>query len=192
MDALKAEKEINDARQLAAAMERYAAGDDTAFDALYDRLAPRLFSYLLQRTHDRSLSEDLVQRTLLQMHRARGSYVAGAGVLPWVLAIARHLLIDHARHGARERAMFERTEAREVASRTASAEELVEARQLAVSLEALLQDLPTPQRVALELVKRRGLSLSEAAAKLKISVGALKLRLHRAQRTLRQALFPPV
>jgi RNA polymerase sigma-70 factor, ECF subfamily len=188
MDALRAQKEKSDAQRLAAAMERYAVGDEAAFDELYDLLAPRLFAYLLQRTRDRSLSEDLVQRTLLQMHQARGSYVAGAGVLPWVLAIARHLLIDHARHGARERAMFDRGDASQVASRSATADELVEAHELATSLEGMLQALPTPQRVALELVKARGLSLSEAAARLKISVGALKLRLHRAQRALRTAL----
>ncbi len=37
------------------------------------------------------------KRTLLQIHRKRGSYVAGLAVLPWAYAIARRLCIDEFR-----------------------------------------------------------------------------------------------
>ena len=71
---------------------------------------------------------------------------------------------------------------------TARADEIVQADQLAARLEAELARLPEPQRVAFELVSRRGLSLSHAAETLKITIGALKLRLHRAQSSLRSVV----
>src|SRR5690242_16586481 len=52
---------------LDAAMDRYARGDDAAFGEVYDRLAPRLFGFLLKYTRDHARVEDVVQQTMLQM-----------------------------------------------------------------------------------------------------------------------------
>src|SRR5207253_9574955 len=73
------------------AMEQYAAGDDAAFARVYDALAPRLYGYLLRQTHERSRAEDLLQQTMLQIHRARDRFIPGAEVTPWAFAIARRL-----------------------------------------------------------------------------------------------------
>src|SRR3954463_4330636 len=77
-----------------AAMDRYAAGDDGAFEALYDALAPRLRHYLLRQVKDGNRADDLLQQTMLQIHTARGRFLAGAEVVPWAFAIARRLGID--------------------------------------------------------------------------------------------------
>src|SRR3954463_15831509 len=69
------------------AMSRYAAGDELAFEGVYDEVAPRLASYLQRRLRDRARIEDLVQQTFLHIHRARGSFIPGAQVFPWALAI---------------------------------------------------------------------------------------------------------
>ena len=77
------------------AMDRYAAsGDAAAFSELYDLLAPRLCGYLLRQTRDPSLTEDLLQQTMLQIHYARARFIRGARVTPWAFAIARRLFID--------------------------------------------------------------------------------------------------
>src|SRR5688500_14586541 len=65
---------------LDAAMDRYARGEDAAFGEIYDRLAPRLFGFLLRYTRDRAKVEDVVQQTMLQMHRNRGRFLPGAEV----------------------------------------------------------------------------------------------------------------
>jgi len=54
-----------------AAMERYARGDEAAFGELYDAIAPRLLGFLHKATRDAFAAEDLMQQTLLHMHRAR-------------------------------------------------------------------------------------------------------------------------
>lgn len=181
---------VDSARPLAAcdmAMARYAAGDDAAFGCVYDELAPRLYGYLLRQTRDSARSEDLVQQTFLQMHRARGTFVHGAEVLPWAFAIARRLMIDGFRRGRRE--VLDAGEQRdERPALDAAADDLVQAQQLATRIRLELSRLPETQRVAFELVKEEGLSLAEAAQVLGTTVAAVKLRAHRAYEALRSVL----
>ncbi|HEX6837804.1 MAG TPA: RNA polymerase sigma factor [Polyangia bacterium] len=168
-------------------MERYAAGDDAVFGELYDLLVPRLYPYLLRRIRNPDRAQDLLQQTLLHLHRARSSFIAGADVWPWVFAIARRLLIDSVRSAHRESELAREAEALGAADAT-GADDLVEAKELALRLESELAGLPESQRVAFALVRRRGLSLAAAAEALAISVGALKVRIHRAHLALRAAL----
>jgi RNA polymerase sigma-70 factor (ECF subfamily) len=168
-------------------MARYAAGDDAAFAVVYDELAPRLYGFLLRQTSDMARAEDLVQQTFLQMHRARGSFLAGAEVLPWAFAIARRLLIDGYRRGRRE--VLDGDDARdEPPASGPTADDLVQAQQLADRIKRELARLPEAQRVAFELVKQEGLSLAEAAQVLGTTVAAVKLRAHRAYEALRGVL----
>lgn len=170
-----------------AAMERYAAGDEAAFGELYDLLVPRLYPYLLRRTRNPDRAQDLLQQTLLHLHRARSSFIPGAEVWPWVFAIARRLFIDSVRTAHRESELVREAEALGTAAEAGS-DDLFEAKQLALRLERELAGLPESQRVAFTLVRRRGLSLAAAADALAISVGALKVRIHRAHLALRAAL----
>jgi RNA polymerase sigma-70 factor (ECF subfamily) len=171
-------------------MERYAAGDDAAFEVVYDRLAPRLAGYLAKRIRDRATVEDILQQTFLHIHRSRGSFIAGAEVLPWAFAIARRLMIDNDRIAQRERAagLHGDGETPIMIAAQASAEEIVQAKQTAGRLDAELARLSGPQREAFELVKNEGLSLAQAAAVLGTTVTAVKLRAHRAYLALRAAV----
>lgn len=169
-----------------AAMERYASGDDDAFGELYDAISPRLFAFLHRRTGDRARAEDLMQQTLLQMHRARGRFHPGADVLPWMYAIARRLLVDDARRSGRDAARVGRIVAPEPMLDGADAR--IHAEEVSRRLTAALCAMPEAQRVAFELVKEEGLSLREAAEALGTTVTAIKLRTHRAYLALRAAV----
>lgn len=175
-----------------AAMGRYANGDDAAFAELYDAIAPRLFGFLLKTTRDRVASEDLMQQTFLQMHRARGSFISGAPVMPWALAIARRLLIDSTRRRRVELGLFfygdDDRMASEPRAGTATADDVLDARRLEERVQRQFDALPETQRSAYRLVKLEGLSLKGAAHVLGTSVTAVKLRTHRAYVALRSAL----
>jgi RNA polymerase sigma-70 factor (ECF subfamily) len=170
-----------------AAMERYASGEEAAFGELYDLLTPRLMGYLLRRTRNLDVTEDLLQQTFLHVHRARSSFIAGSDVWPWALAIARRLVIDRVRIVQRDDKLASESEAGGLA---VAADDLLEAKQLGLRLEGELARLPESQRVAFSLVKRHGLSLAAAAAMLATTVGAVKVRVHRAHVALRAALDP--
>jgi RNA polymerase sigma-70 factor (ECF subfamily) len=174
-----------------AAMERYARGDEAAFGELYDALAPRLLGFLRKATRDACAAEDLMQLTLLHMHRARGSFISGAPVLPWAFAIARRLMTDHARRRRVEQRLFSEAAAdddRMAYEPTAAADDVLHARRLEVRLRQRIEALPELQRTAYRLLQQEGLSLKSAAEVLGTSVTAVKLRAHRAYVALRAVL----
>ncbi len=172
-----------------AAMDRYAAGDDTAFSELYDLIAPKLHGYLLRQTRDAARADDLLQQTMLQLHSHRATFFKGGNVLPWAFAIARRLMINSYRRRHREdsgkKALF--MGAADAAS-ASSTDELLHSKRMIRSVEAELSRLPEAQRVAIELMKKDGLSLREVAEILGTTSGAVKSRVHRAYETLRLAL----
>jgi RNA polymerase sigma factor, sigma-70 family len=180
-----------------AAMERYSKGDEAAFAELYDAIAPRLLGYLRKTTRDDFAAEDLMQQTLLHMHRARGSFIPGASVMPWAYAIARRLVTDSARRRTVERRLFADAPADEdwvtyePAAAMASADELLHARRMESRVQQELDALPEVQRDAYRLVQQEGLSLKGAAEVLGTSVSSVKLRAHRAYQALRAVLRDP-
>src|SRR5215471_19725765 len=77
------------------AMERYAGGEDAAFEELYATLAPRVLEYLRVRVSEKTAAEELTLRTFVLIGEARASYIAGAEVAPWALAIAERLAASY-------------------------------------------------------------------------------------------------
>jgi RNA polymerase sigma-70 factor, ECF subfamily len=177
-----------------AAMERYARGDEAAFAELYDAIAPRLLGFLHKATRDAFAAEDLMQQTLLQMHRARGLFIRGAPVLPWAFAIARRLMTDRARRRRVEQRLFSEAPADDDRIADAStgatpmADDVLHARRLARRLQQRIEALPELQRTAYRLLQQEGLSLKKAAEVLGTSVTAVKMRAHRAYLALRAVL----
>ena len=177
-----------------AAMERYAHGDNAAFAEVYDALAPRLLGVLRKATRDGAAAEDLVQQTFLQIHRARGSFIPGAPVMPWAFAIAKRLMIDRGRRQRIELSLFKHPAADDddfmlsAPSATPATDELLHARRMARRIQQRLDTLPETQRTAYQLVKQEGVSLKRAAELLGTSVTAIKLRTHRAYQALRAVL----
>jgi RNA polymerase sigma-70 factor, ECF subfamily len=169
------------------AMERYAAGDNAAFAQVYDALAPRLFAYLFRQTRERSRAEDLLQQTMLHIHRARDRFIPGAQVTPWAFAIARRLLVDSMRRGRRE-ILGDGTVVDTGVASSPRADDLVQASQVAVRIELVLAGLPASQRTAFQLIKQEGLTVAEAAQVLGTTVAAVELRAHRAYEALRAGL----
>lgn len=169
-----------------AAMERYAAGDDLAFGAIYDAVAPRVFALAVRALGDRTLAEDVVQQTLLNIHRARGAFVPGAPLMPWAYAIARRLVVDAARRRKREQRLVQ-VDDPDRRSRPATPDEALMASETAGSLRMAFSALPGSQQTVLHL-RGEGVKLSAMATTLGTTVTAVKLRLHRAMTSLKSAL----
>jgi len=173
---------------LEALMERYVGGDGRAFDALYERTSPRVFSYQMMMARNRSRAEDLVQTTYLKLHRARGGWISGSPVMPWLMAIARNVFLDDARKRGRARVRV--TASGELPDQVDQQSLRPPATGLKEAIDAAINALPERQREAFILTKHGGLSPREAARVLGITETAVKLRVFRANQALRAALEP--
>jgi RNA polymerase sigma-70 factor (ECF subfamily) len=165
-------------------MEAYIDGSAAAFDGLYRRISNTVYAYLLRLTRNRERAEDLLQVTFSKVHRARGSFLRGAPVLPWVLAIARRSFLDERRSA--------RVRTEDLSNDGSLPEPPPEPGGLppdvAAALERALDELPDPYREAIQLTKVSGLSIAEAAGVLGASEAAVKLRVHRGYNLLRKQL----
>lgn len=179
-------------------MGRYCDGDAAAFAAIYEEMAPRLLGYLTRLARDRATAEDLLQQTFLKLHHARAAYVRGADPVPWLYTIAHRVFVDEHRRRRRAVADVARTAESlpelEAALDGSRADEAIEDAgrdpRVRASVAEALDRLPANQREAIVLTKFEGMSCSAAAEVLGISVGAVKLRAHRAFETLRALLAP--
>jgi RNA polymerase sigma-70 factor (ECF subfamily) len=181
---------VSSTHPLDAAMDRYARGDEAAFDELYRLAAPRVRGFLLRMCGDVSLAEDLAQDTLLRVTQARGSFEEGASALPWVLAIARNAFFDHTRR-ARTRSELARNAgavAPQLAADDTRGDQVLVAREMLSVVRETLAALPLAQREAFVLLRFEGLSVAEAAQVLGATEGSVKIRAFRAYEALRAAL----
>jgi len=177
-------------QHLAALMRAAQAGDRPAYAALLRALVPLVKGAVRQRFGFLQPQDidDLVQDILLSLHATRATYDSARPFLPWLMAITRNRIADSARR-------YVRRVAYEVPS--GQPPETFPAENANMSLhgygdtEALTQamtGLPEGQRRAIELTKLREMSLKEAAAATRMSVGALKVSVHRGMSALRKAL----
>lgn len=178
---------------LDAAMARYAGGDDSAFDALYRALSPRLYAFCVRLTRRKTEADDLFQETFLKLHRSRATFVPRAAAIHWAFAVARSVHLDRIRFLKRRPEAVAETEEglstfQQVASRDGSPEEHARAKELLQVVDRVLRDLPENQRAAYVLLREEGMSVAEAASVLGATATAVKLRAFRAYEAIRAAL----
>jgi RNA polymerase sigma factor (sigma-70 family) len=151
------------------------AGEQDAYRVLLTACQLWLKRYYARRIAPTQL-DDLVQDTLLSLHRKLSSYDPDRPFLPWLAAIARYRWVDHLRqiYRANETELDWDTAA-------ASDEPAISAR---ISLEQLLAQLPPSQVSAIEMVRIEGLSVREAAAASGQSESLIKVNIHRGLKRL--------
>ena len=167
-------------------MRAAQAGDARSYEQLLRAVSPFVRSLARRYCRDPELAEDVVQDVLLTVHRIRHTWDPQRPFSPWLAPIAARRGIDRirrdsriARHEVSDELALE-TFAAPVANNDSGALRAVEA------IEPLLAVLPERQRLALEAVKIRGLSVAEAASESGQTVAALKVSVHRAVKALRK------
>lgn len=161
-------------------------GDRQAYDHLLRAALPPLRGFVAKRLGDPSSVEDVCQTVLLLLHRARHTYRPERPFEPWFWTIARNAITDAQRARTTRRLREQPLGDADVA---VSAEQAVESRlPLSRGLREALGELPETQRQAVELLHLQQLTVAQAAARVGVTPGALKVRAHRGYRALRSLL----
>ena len=164
-------------------MARFCRGDESAFEALYERYAGVVFGFLRRMVRDQSTAEDTLQSTFLSFVRSRGRYEVGTSVRGWLFAIA-----TNAGRDAIRRRQARREEPGDPTDAVVSVEAPAADPGLARDIEVAFAVLPAAEREAIILHKICGFSFDEIAASLGITVTAAKVRAHRGYQRLRLLL----
>ncbi|GLQ95999.1 RNA polymerase sigma factor [Dyella mobilis] len=133
--------------------------------------------------------DDVVQETLLTVHRVRHTFDPTRSYDAWLAAIASRRAIDALRsHGRRDRREVHDERAYDMHADRDDASAETERAQQAGRLREAIDALPPGQREAVEQLGLRERSLAEAAEHTGRKTGALKVNLHRALKTLRDRM----
>src|SRR4051812_46123919 len=148
------------------------------FEELYAEHAQALFGFLVYRTGDRALAEDLMADTFERALRARRRFDPRKGsVKTWLYSIALNRLRDHARRAGAEGRPVERLAGATEEHDAERAVAQVEARQtIAVALRALSEE----EREAIALRFGGALSLKEIAKVAGVPMTTAEARVYRA------------
>ncbi|WP_164117808.1 sigma-70 family RNA polymerase sigma factor [Sphingorhabdus sp. Alg239-R122] len=150
-------------------------GDKQCYSVLLAECDKWLRRYFAAKIAPAAL-EDLVQETLISVHRKRASYDPERAFLPWLAAIGRYRWIDQLRKTYRNNeAELDENLVADPQSEAVSAK---------ISIESLLEKLPEKQAEVIRLVKIEGLSISEASAMTAQSESLVKVNIHRGIKKL--------
>lgn len=180
-------------------MIRLQAGDCAAFNELVSDWQGPLFGFFLKNTRDVHLSEDLVQETLLRLHKNSWDYLPKGLFRGFLFRIGRNLLIDQSRrsvhdvlicHGCRSSAAHddESDLMQQMPDDGVTPENRAIEREVAGVVQELLRQLPEEQRQTFVLHHYSSLSLSEVADAMETSLPTAKSRLRLAKEKLRHLL----
>ena len=176
-------------RQRAAWMAAAQAGDRRAYERVLASALPLIRSVARRQGVPLDAVDDVVQETLLTVHRVRHTYDPARSFDAWLAAIAGRRAIDAMRsQGRRGRREVHDEFALEQHPGHDDASAAGEREQQARRLRDAIAGLPPGQREAVEQLGLKEHTLAEAAALTGRNTGALKVNLHRALKALRGRL----
>jgi RNA polymerase sigma factor (sigma-70 family) len=180
-----------DARR-SALMAAAQRGDRAAYETLLRDCVPFIAAIARRRGVPPDRADDVVQETLLTIHRARATYDPRRSFDAWLRVIVERRAVDVLRqayrHGAREvhAPLAYDNHADEDVNLAAG----IERRENAGWVQAAVAELPKSQRDAVRHLMLEEKSLDDAAALTGRSKGSLKVNLHRALKALRLKFDP--
>ena len=155
---------------------------------LYEHHRTPLFNFFFRLTFNTQTSEDLVHEVFLRMLKYRHTYRAENRFITWMYQMARNVHSDFRRKRRHESPMeTEMLDAEQALPSLMAAPDLqVRKNQEIQLLQAALAGLPDESREALVLSRFQDLKYEEIALVLNCGVGAVKMRIHRALKELRE------
>lgn len=171
-------------------MIAYRDGDAGAFASLYARHRGGLYRFILRQCGRRATADELFQDVWMNLIQARSRYQPTAKFATYLYQVARNRIIDHYRAGGRSLEMADDPDdpADPPAPDAHQPERMLETRQQASRLLALVEALPGAQREAFLLHEEGGLTLEEIAEVTGAGRETVKSRLRYALARLREGM----
>src|SRR4051812_46830070 len=163
---------------------RLRAGDDAAFEVIYDRHHRDLLAFCRHMLGSREEAEDALQLVFLSMHRHLRTDDRPVRIKPWLYAVARNRCLSILRT-RREAVALD--DVREPSTDGLVVADEVERRQDLKALLADLGGLPDEQRAALLLSELGGLSHDDVAEVLEVRRAKVKALVFQARESLMSA-----
>ena len=152
---------------------------ETSTENLYKNLRGQLKAFINSKVRNEALAEDILHDTFLKVHEKLHTLRENEKIVSWIYQIARNAVTDYFREKKHEPLTEEIAEStsNEIAQRLES------------SIRNMIGCLPKDSRDVLLLTEYQGMKQKDLAEKLGISLPAVKSRVLRARKKLKEILF---
>jgi len=172
-------------------VRRVQEGDRDAFRVLIERYDGMVFDLTHQYGSSPEDAEDLAQDVFLAAYRRIGDLRNPDQFASWLYGIALNRCRDYAKNVRRDTYAFSHTEDRSetsVPDDAAAQDDRLAAEEEAGHLWEALEELSATYATPFLLKYRDGMTYKAMSNRLDVSVSALKVRVHRARKKLRNLL----
>ena len=166
-----------------------AQGDMQAFNSLYQRFQPKVFSTAFHYLQDQGDAEELVQDVFVELYHSASRYNAKASVSTWIYRIATNKCLDKLRYRKAKKRIAYFTHFFQPGKHHAAATADPEPHPPDEEIQQLyhfIDRLPEQQKTALILTQIQQLSIKETAEIMKSSPKAVESLTQRAKANLRR------
>jgi RNA polymerase sigma-70 factor, ECF subfamily len=163
-------------------VERIAAGNKLAMQALFARHRTSVYRWLLRFVSNETLAEDLLSEVFLGVWRQAARFECRSSVSTWLLSIARHKALSARRHRT-EAELDEKIEAT-VADPANDPELALQEKDRSELVRRALMRLSIEHREVIDLVYYHEKSVDEVAHILHIPPATIKTRMFYARKKL--------
>lgn len=157
-------------------LEEFRSGDPQAVRGLYERYGGSVYAVAYRMLGDPGLAEEATQLTFIKAWRSAAQLDLSRDPAPWLYTIARRAAIDLYRR--------ERRHIREPLPDLAAVPDSAESTWAVWQVRQAVEELPKAERDVVYTTHFLGYSHEETADRLRIPVGTVKSRSHRAHRRL--------
>ena len=164
-------------------------GELDALGELFERHQGPLFGFLLKLTGNRPAAEDIAQTVFQRMLKYRHTYRDDGSFTAWMYHLARRCSADYFRKTNAAPHATDPADLQDRADDAPHAAHHATTRDDHALLHTALARLDRDDREVLLLSRFQELSFAEISGILECSVGAAKVRAHRALRELRDIYF---
>lgn len=162
------------------------SGNKKSYNALLKELVPYIKSILLGSLANSDWADDIIQETLISVHKSLKTYSSEKPFKPWLLAIIHFRRTDflrkyYSRKSDKTTSLDNPEYLNSYVTNPMHTGEYKD-------VEKALEQLPEKQRRVFELMKIQGFSAKEVANELGMSVSAVKVSAHRTMNKLKEQI----
>jgi RNA polymerase sigma factor (sigma-70 family) len=162
-------------------LERFAAGDLEAFEALFREHQKEVYAWIVRIVRDHGIAEDITVETFWRIYRSRSRFDPDGNFRAWARRIATNAALDHLKTARRE------TELPEDLASAGVADPVVR-RETRDRIKQAFFQLPAKYRLVATLALIEEEPYNKIAEAMGISAALVKMCVFRAVRILRKKL----
>jgi len=170
-------------------VERLVTGDEEALREIYHRHSPAVFGLAMRVLANESLAEDVTQDVFVRLWQQPDRFDPDRGQLrAYLLAMAHSRAVERVRSEESLRRRHRTVAAEPQVTTAPDPEHLALEADAGAAIRKALAELPSVQRIPIELAYFEGLSYRQVATRLAEPEGTVKYRIRCGMQKLRAAL----